>query len=149
MWIWRHGLNTNQKMQSWTFNGHMNIEIWFLRCRVLVPFWVWLKKNNDNPNGLWKWNCCTSQAWHFACFLGVTCEQTPWPHRNRPLLHPWRAISPASPRRSWATSWRTNTCATAATISSDGLSKPSVDIASVPTALTGLWGEEWNGQRLK
>lgn len=31
-------------MQSWTFNGHMNIETWFLRCRVLVPFWVGLKK---------------------------------------------------------------------------------------------------------
>lgn len=44
MWIWRHGLNTNQKMQSWTFNGHMNIETWVLRCRVSVPFWVSLKK---------------------------------------------------------------------------------------------------------
>lgn len=69
--------------------------------------------------------------------VGATCEQTPWPHRSRPLRRPWRATSPASPRRSWATSWRTSTCATAATTYSDDRSRPSVDIASAPTASTG------------
>lgn len=81
-----------------------------------------------------------SSLWHIVHVAGVTCKQTPWPHRNHPLLLPWRAINPASPRRSWVTSWRTSTCATAATTYSDDRFRLSVDIASAPTASTGLWG---------
>lgn len=92
-------------------------------------------------DSVFKCYCHPAAAWLLS--LGVwSCEQTPWPHRSRPLRRPWRATSPASPRRSWATSWRTNTCATAATTYSDDRSRPSVDIASAPTASTGQWGEQ-------